>query len=85
MPIAVVVTDGERDCGCIRRGLTGARLQRNRKNESWTIQSCYDSFIWDPSGVQKAVLYHNEPIHVLRTEQGNLKAAEAANKLKSSI
>lgn len=34
----------------------GARLQRNGKNESWMIQSCYGSFIWDPSGIEKAVL-----------------------------
>lgn len=62
MAFALSVTDGGRDCGCIRRALMGAGLQRNRKNESWTIQRCYGSFIWDPSGVQKA---STELIHIL--------------------
>lgn len=69
--------------GCIRRGLVAATLQRNRKNESWTIQSCYGSFIWDPSGIQKALLeYRTHPCsEPSRTELGNLNAAAAENKL----
>lgn len=57
--------------GCIRWGLMGARLQRNGKHESWTIHSCYGSFIWDPSGVKKAVLYRTKLIHVLSQVEQN--------------